>query len=558
MARMKIERSLTVPLFAALTLLSFLAAGCSGTPDLPDSTLEAAVTAVPLSAPAGSCSGSFHEITLDHTVTVPGGDNVRMFEANGSGLAINDLDNDGDLDLVLANHAGDNAVLWNDGRLSFRRQPLKGGDSRSVSAVDLDDDGWVDIVFSRRVSAPNYWRNDGDGGFTLQLLPGIDKPLYSMDWADLDGDGDLDMVGATYDAGMLAEFGQEFLSSGTAGVYYYQNNNGRFTPTRLAGSAQALALSLHDVNDDGQLDILVGNDFAVPDYLWLNQGGEWERTEMFDTFTHSTMSYDFGDINNDGHDELFATDMKPYPDEQDVETSWGPMMEMMMSDPHDPDDPQRMENVLQVVDVDAEGYRDAAGDAGVDATGWSWSGKFGDLDQDGFLDLYVVNGFMEYTTFGHLPQHELVEENQAFRNDGEGHFQRMPAWRLNSTASGRGMVMADLDMDGDLDIVVNNLRSPAQLFENRLCQGQSVEIDLRWEGSGNSRAVGAIVELYTSAGVLRRNVRVNSGYLSSDPSRLHFGFPEGTEISGAAVHWPDGEVSVIEGIAAGQLLTIER
>ncbi len=268
------------------------------------------------------------------------------------------------------------------------------------------------------------------------------------------------------------------------------------------------------------------------------------------------MSFDAGDVDNNGELDLFATDMKP-PD-QSVETlsAWLPVVQERWSN-HANDDPQRMENTLQ---LQAEpGRFDYGGyTRRIDATGWSWSGKFGDLDNDGFLDLYIVNGMIEESVFAHLPDHELVEANKVFRNDGQGAFLPMDSWGLGSIRSGRGMVMADLDGDGDLDIVVNNLRSPAQLFENRLCGGAGIEVDLRQPGTGNSHAIGAAVTLHTDRGEQLRAVRVASGYLSGDSSRLHFGVAEGAAITGLSIRWPDGAVSDVDGVKVGERITILR
>jgi hypothetical protein len=216
-----------------------------------------------------------------------------------------------------------------------------------------------------------------------------------------------------------------------------------------------------------------------------------------------------------------------------------------------------MENVLQVRDNQGR-FTNEAIPRGLVATGWSWSAKFGDLDSDGFLDFYVVNGMIAYELFHYLPGDELIEQNQALRNLGDGTFAPAAEWNLGSTASGRGMSMADLDNDGDLDIVVNNLRSPAQLFENQLCGGSSLEIELSWPGSGNTRGLGAQLVLLTSAGSYTRDVRAGSGYLSGDPARVHFGFPAEAVLQRLDIRWPDGSVSQVDNLAPQTLLTIQR
>ncbi len=549
--------------FLLLLPILLLLIGCAGLRDRLEAPHSAAdsvsvtVQATPMMESERSCTGSFSAHVLDHVTTVPGGKTVRSFEANGSGVAINDLDNDGDLDVVLANHADPNTILWNDGDLNFRVERMAGGDSRAVNIVDVDGDGWLDILLTRTASAPNYWHNESGEGFSRIELPNVSKPLYAMNWADLDGDNDLDLVGATYDAGLLADIGVEFLMSGDAGVYYYQNDAGRFSEAHLSSGAQALTIIFLDLNGDGLLDVMVGNDFAVLDQAWVRTDRGWEEWPSLVTTTHSTMSFDLGDMNNNGSFELFATDMKPYSDDPDTAAAWEPILRALLSDTHPEGDPQLNENMLQVYGKDGAFHNEAPA-RGLDATGWSWSSKFGDLNQDGFLDLYVVNGMMELTTFGHLPDHELVEENQALKNDGSGVFQPAPEWGLGSKGSGRGMSMADLDEDGDLDIVVNNLRGPAQLFENQLCSGSSLQVDLFWPGSGNTRGIGSLVTLHTSHGSYRRDVRAASGYLSGDPARLHFGFPAKAKLQALEIGWPDGAVSRTDQLEPQTLLAVTR
>ncbi len=521
-----------------------------------DLQVETEVIALPQHI-GDKCNGTFFTHNLDHTTTTPHGYTVKQFEANGSGVAINDLDNDGDLDIVLANHAGMNAILWNEGDLNFRTEHLTHGDSRAVSIVDIDGDGWNDIFFTRTASAPTYWHNLGEGTFEQEFLPNIAEPLYSVAWADLDEDGDLDFVGGTYDAALLNAYGQEFLLNNNAGIYYYQNVDGVFKPKPIAYNAQALAIILVDINHDDRLDIVVGNDFAVPDYIWIRSDDGWEASNMFTSYSHSTMSYDFADLDNDGYSEIFSTDMKPYADDSATMSAWQPIMKSMSSDRSNPNEPQVMENVL-LKQSSYNIFKNEAKNRGIDSSGWSWSGKFADLDQDGYLDLYIVNGFIEFTMFAHLDNHELVEENQAFRNIEGNLFERMPEWKLSSTSSGRGMSMADLDMDGDLDIVVNNLRSPAQLFENQLCSGSSLQIDLVWAEVHNQHQIGAELLLHTNNGTFRRDIKSSSGYLSGDTTRIHFGFPLNTLLESLEIMWTDGKYSTIEVPPQTQYMILRR
>lgn len=181
----------------------------------------------------------------------------------------------------------------------------------------------------------------------------------------------------------------------------------------------------------------------------------------------------------------------------------------------------------------------------------------GDLDNDGFLDLYVVNGMAAQELFGHLPRNELVEQNQAFRNDGR-RLVPAPQWRLDATAGGRGMTLADFDDDGDLGVVVNNLQAPAMIYENQRCTGAALEIDLSQPASQNTRAWGAQLTLHTNHGTLMRTVHAISGYASGDPARVHFGFPADSRLTGLDIRWPDGATSSVTQLAPSTRLTITR
>ncbi|MCB0065008.1 MAG: CRTAC1 family protein [Caldilineaceae bacterium] len=517
-------------------------------------TIPVTRSTTPLTTPT-SCSEQFIAHDLAHVTTTDDGV-IRAFAANGAGVAVGDLDQDGDEELIFGAEAGPNHIFWNEGGLAFQITELGQGPTRAVTVVDVDGDGRRDIVTTTNRGSLNYWHNEANRAFTRQVLPGVAYPAYAINWGDLDQDGDLDLVTASYDAGFLTDIGSEYLLSDVAGVYVYENRAGTFRPTRLASEAQALTLALPDLNQDGRQDIVVGNDFAVPDFVWLWSKMGWQATEPFRVTAYSTMSLDVGDVDNNGTQELLAADMSPYDITPATLAQWLPVINRMQQGARLVNDPQTMTNVLQV--QAGERWREEATDRGIGATGWSWTSRFGDLDNDGYLDLYVVNGMIELGTFGHLPNHELVEENQALRNDGRGYFVPMPTWQLNSRRSGRSMVMADLDLDGDLDIVVNNLRGAAQLFENQLCGGQSVQIALRWPTVQNQAGIGAQLVLHTSLGPLVRDVRAASGYLSGDAPVVHLGMPVGTTIERLDVLWPDGAHSSIPPIIPNQRIVVIR
>lgn len=517
----------------------------NGTALLPPPSVT--VDVQPLNPPT-ACENRF----IEHTLSFATGIRIReinTYESNGAGVAINDLDGDGDLDLVFASIDNEAAILWNEGALNFREEKLSIRFTRGVQVVDVDGDSALDIIFTLRgLAPPAYLRNEGNQNFRPSILQGVESFAYSMAWADLNDDSALDLITGSYNIDLIPRGIESPIQDQRAGVHVYlQEENGQFSPNRLTGESEALSIALLDLNNDGQQDLWVANDFDLPDGFWLYRENEWQTLEPFDEISHSTMSIDWGDLSNDGTRALFTTDMMPYDESPDTMAAWQPVMEAMM-EMHVPveGDPQLMENVLL---IQSDDWQNQAEESGIVATGWSWAGRLGDLDNDGLLDLYVVNGMIAQNMFGHLPNGELVEENQVFRNQGDGSFEPMPDWGLDSTSSGRGMVMADMDSDGDLDIVINNLRAPAQLFENRLCGGGGLLVELDWQESNNSRAIGAQIMLETSIGQLTRDVRASGGYLSGDPIQVHFGLPEGAMIEAVKIRWPDGSDSALDGSA---------
>ena len=500
------------------------------------------------------CDGAFAE----HTLPFATGVRIReigTYISNGAGVAAGDLDNDGDLDLAFASVDGTSKVLRNDGGLHFTEIPLDAEFTRDVKMVDVYGSGWLDLVFTDRLGKLIYYANTG-GQVVRSELPGVTGSVYTMGWADLNGDGRLDLVTGSYDT----ELRKRGVSNGeiaqNSGVFVYMNTGAGFTSQRLGASADALAIGLLDLNGDGATDIWVGNDFIARDAVWLrvNDSTGWQASAPFTRMSHSTMSIDWADIDNSGAEALFTTDMNPYDTQPRTWAEWLPMMSK--TDQTKSGDPQISANVLQVRRDGS--WIDEAPSRGIDATGWSWAGRFADLDRDGWQDLYVVNGMIASDLFAHLPGAELVEQNKAFHNTGAGRFEPAPAWKLGSQLSGRGMAIADLDNDGDLDIVVNNLRASASLFENRLCGGAGLTVKLAWPGSANTNAIGARAVLHTSAGDFQRDVRASGGYLSGDAPLMYFGLPNGATITSLEILWPDGAQSTVEPITSNSRIEVKR
>jgi enediyne biosynthesis protein E4 len=560
------------------------AAAAIGTGLVLEATRAAAVTQVTAAAQSGaaapisiasdklvkgSCGVGFRPHTVQHT-TQAHGLKVLPYDTNGSGLALGDLDDDGRVDLVLGDLRAETSVLWNDGGFRFTRRALDGldgrlpeSDTRALQTVDVDGDGRLDIVTTHTGGGLSVWHNNGGRSFTSTTIDEVIAPAYAMMWDDLDGDGDLDFVTASYDALLEKEQGNSFLNSAGGGVIVYVNTANGFRATRLERKTQSLAMTLFDINGDGRRDLVVGNDFGVPDMIWTVKGSDpskWSVASPFKRITKNTMGFAVGDVGNNGMLDLFATDMKPNLADVKVAASWMPLMERSFQKLQRTST-QRAENVLELQTRTGR-FTNTGYVKHIDATGWSWSAQFGDLDNDGNEDLYVVNGMIDHEVLPYLPNGEIKESNVVFRVDKKGGFRRTSSWGLDSTASGRSMALADLNGDGRLDVVVNNLRSPSIVYENQLCGGASMNLTLHWKGHQNSAAFGAVVRVETDHGTLTRLVTPTGGYLTGLDGTVHFGL--GTrKVKAVSITWPDGAPSMFtpsstSGGLSGQLVTVTR
>jgi enediyne biosynthesis protein E4 len=478
-------------------------------------------------------------------------EHVLPFDTNGSGLAVGDLDGDSKPDLVLGDIRSSTSLMWNEGDFRFTQQPLVDteadvieSETRALAIADLTNDGRPDILASHTGGGVSLWRNLGGRRFEATSIDAISTPAYALLVDDLDLDGDLDLVTASYDALLEKEQGNAFLLTAGGGVVVYRREGSSYVASRLERKSQTLAMTLLDVTGDGVRDLVVGNDFGVPDMIWKIEPGvapsEWKSITPFARTTRNTMGFAIGDPNRDGRFDMFATDMKPNLGDMSEVAKWSPLIDRPFNKLQR-SDRQRAENVLQL-QAEPGAFENKGYVRGIDATGWSWSAQFGDLDADGNEDLYIVNGMIDHELLPYLPGDEIVEPNVAFRGKGGARFGRDPKWGLDSTASGRSMALADLNNDGRLDVVINNLERPAEVFENRNCGGGTVSVDLAWAGVGNRFALGSIVTVETTEGAQHRLVTGSSGYLTWLPPGVHFGLGSAVPVA-ATVKWPDGATS---------------
>lgn len=492
------------------------------------------------------------------------------------------------------------------------------GFDAGVSVADVNNDGWLDIYITRggwntenNAFANMLYINNGpkgdDGAVTFtesasEYGLADDNRAIQATFFDYDKDGDLDvyisntpdfedraaaiidLVAARTDPNTLALKGSDKL--------YNNDGNGHFEDrTAQAGIFPDIGFGLNpqvgDLNDDGWLDIYVCNDFKIPDFVYINNGdGTFRegRNELFKHMSFNSMGSDIADIDNDGLLDLYTLDMNPE-DYIRSKTTMGMTQqsrfeEMVRMDYHH----QYMHNMLQVNNGNGS-FREVANSAGVANTDWSWSALLADFDLDGYNDVFVTNGvyrdvidrdannkilqdlrsnprkpsdedFLTFTKM--LPQQKLT--NYFFRNKGDLTFENVSyTWADSIPNYSNGAVYADLDNDGDLDVVVNNINDPATILRNNTIGNKSGNyLKVKLEGpEKNKMGVGTIVNLSLENGQVQTRQLINSrGFLSSVPNTLYFGLAGNASVR-VEVVWTDGKAQLLENVPANQLLEID-
>ncbi|MCH8275275.1 MAG: VCBS repeat-containing protein [Armatimonadetes bacterium] len=540
----------------------------------------------------------------------------KKYLLNGSGVCVGDFDGDSRPDIYFVSQDGANRLYRQVGDLVFEdvtsRAGVDGGDAMGAGAsfADVDNDGDLDL-FVCNIDGPDLlYINQGNGTFKESAeVAGVASPGASTmaSFADYDRDGDLDLYLVTYrlysayeEAPVIhyieidgkltirpdqwehwALMSGHYVEAGQKDILFRNNGDGTFTDVSgeagIRGYDLGLSATWWDYNDDGWPDIYVANDLKSSDHLYRNNGDGTFTDVIEETVPHTTwfsMGADSADINNDGLFDLMVGDMSSTTHFMQKTTMGAMGWSGWFLDSAEPR--QYMRNTLYL-NTGTDRLMEVAYLTGLANTDWTWSIKFGDLDNDGRVDVFVSNGMeknvndSDWTTkWERLMEQGRTDEasrliherprqpevNLAFRNLGDFEFENVGArWGLDFRGVTHGAAFADLDRDGDLDIVINNLHDPAIIYRN---DSQSEHrILIRLVGTQSNRfGVGAKVTLETKAGLQVRQLTLARGYLSQDEPLIHFGLGESDRVSRLTVEWPSGVEQVVKNLRADRFYTI--
>jgi len=598
------------------------------------------IRARPLLVPASGRTGFTRMPALQTHVTfmnvlsdtLAGGN--RILE-NGSGVALGDVDGDGLCDIYLCRLEGPNVLYRNLGNWRFEASAARSGiaceNQFSTGAVlsDIDGDRDLDLLVTSIGGGARSFRNDGTGRFTEDTHSGLigKGGSTSMALADIDGDGDLDLYVANYrtntirngsstnvqvmeiDGRLIAQPADRFeivtAPNGNPVVYekgepdhlYLNDGSGNFElqlwtagrfldvegrPISSPPRHWGLAVAMRDFSGDGIPDIYVCNDFIdSPDDIWINDGaGRFRPIQLFAlrTTSWSSMAIDFSDINRDGLVDFFVVDMLSRSHRlRQTQRANADMANVAIEIGEIDNRPQTMRNTLFLNRGDGT-FAEIAQLSGLQASDWSWSPVFLDVDLDGFEDLLITNGNGHDvqdadTSIRNMEQNRILPRDQwpnsllifpqleirnvAFRNRGDLTFEEKgAAWGFDAFGISHGMAAADLDNDGDVDLVVNNLNQPAALYRN---ESSAARIAVRLKGNApNTQGVGATITV--SGGPVRQSQDVISGnrYLSGDDPLRVFAAGSKTNLLAVQVAWRGGGVTDFTGLTANRLYEIQE
>ncbi|HLO82343.1 MAG TPA: VCBS repeat-containing protein [Chitinophagaceae bacterium] len=561
-------------------------------------------------------------VAFQNTLTEGPNTNILMYEYfyNGGGVSAGDFNGDGLIDLYLTSNMADNRLYLNKGNLKFeditersgaggRPGPWKTG----VNTVDINGDGKLDIFVCYSGALPPQKRanqlfinkgnlSDGVPFFEEQAeayglaSTGFSNQAYFFDH---DRDGDLDMLLMNHNPKnlpLLNEAGTKELFSTDnpeKGLRLFRQDGGKFidvtTSSGINGSelSYGLGIGISDLNADGWPDFYISNDYSVPDYLYINNKNGTFTNQLEVCMGHTSqfsMGNDIADVNNDGLAEIYTLDMLPMDNRRQKLLLTPDNFEKFDLNLRSGFYYQYMRNMLHLNNGNGT-FSEAGQFFGISNTDWSWSALFADYNNDGWKDLYVTNGYYrDYTNLdfinymneyvkqkGRLTRDDVLEiirqmpsssiMNQVFvNNKGTGFRQMNEPWGIRQTSNSNGAAYADLDNDGDLDLIVNNINQPAFIYRNgSSLQPNSHYLQVKLTGTGgNTQGIGAKVKLFHNGSMQFQEQSPARGYLSSVTYVLHFGLGNSTQVDSLQISWNSGRTQTLYNVKADQLITLSE
>ena len=533
---------------------------------------------------------------------------------NGGGVGVGDLNNDGLPDIFFTSNQGTCELYLNKKELRFENITRKAniqtkGWCTGVTFVDINADGFLDIYICKSGNCPANERknllfvNDGtkngkwSGTFTEQAEKyGIANEGWSSQAAffDYDKDGDLDLyvLNATNEdrqPNRIKE-NRELDGNSNANDAFYRNDKGKFieihTQVGIIDDGWGLGLGVGDFDNDGWEDLYISNDFLANDLIYFNnqRGGFWEKSKSLLAHTsHFSMGNDISDFNNDGWQDIIVADMMPSTNQQRKKmagTLSNEAFEMVLQRGYNP---QYMRNSLQLNNGSGLPFSEIAMMAGVNATDWSWSPLLADFDNDGWKDLFISNGYrhditdMDFITdnakLGQQmqlfdadkiiketakKQPEYKTKNRLFQNTKGLKFDDISdKIEENMPSFTNGAIYSDLDNDGDLDLITNNIDEKAEILENISPKKNYLKINLL-ENSQNRFALGAKVLIFQKNVTQTYHHSVTKGYLSSKDYSINIGLGDSLQIDSLQIIWTDRTFQTLKNVKANQILNFKK
>jgi hypothetical protein len=530
---------------------------------------------------------------------------------NGGGVAVGDINNDGLQDIYFTGNMVSSKLYLNKGNWKFeditdRAKVNTSTWASGVAMVDINQDGFKDIYISvgghrntpENVRENILFINNGDLTFTEQAQHyGLNDKGYGIQstFLDYDLDGDLDMyllrnsfVSYSRNASRPKVVNGEAASNDKL---FRNNGDHTFTDvTREAGiliEGFGLGVTVSDFNDDGWPDIYVSNDFITNDLLWINNQDGTFTNKVSGYLKHQTfnsMGNDVADYNNDGLVDIAVVDMLPEDNKRWKLTPRGNGYDEFEHGLKVGYEPQYVRNTLQLNNGNGT-FSEIGQLAGIEATEWSWSVLFADCDNDGLKDLFITNGYgkditnLDFIMYGDEKQNmglptadkeqrqALLNElpgikihNYLYQNKGDLTFSDVSAsWGLSEPTFSNGAAYADLDNDGDLDLVVNNIDGAATVLENKANDKINHKNFLRVAFTGsekNKEGFGSKVYVKAKGSLQYQYFSPVRGYLSSVEPYLHFGLGDLAIVDSVEVIWPDGKYQLLTQVKANQVVTL--